>query len=299
MHSKSLFKKIAVIVSNVVMYAFILLCMAAVMLSITSKKDVDGASYILGYQMRYVTSSSMEKSIHTDVSDYKIKDLPLKTLIVIEAVPEGKENANKWYAKLKKGDVLTFRYRTGASEDGKQETITHRLIEDPVPNSRGGYDLVLQGDNRGNDEDPISLGTQKIDTSDYERGGFNYVIGKVVADSRLFGLFVYAIKQPLGIVLIIIVPCVIIIIMEIIRIMRVLGEEKTQKAQEEKKKQDSEIEELKKQLAALQQGLVSATPPPAEAAAPAQAEEAPQTETAPVQDGQGETANGSSNTTDI
>lgn len=262
MQSTPIVKRIVSVLLNVLMYVFIFVCLFAVVLSITSKKDVDGASRILGYELRYIRSSSMEKSVHTDVSDYKIKSLPIKTLIVVQTVPKGEKNANDWYANLKKGDVLTIRY----SETGiKQETITHRLIEDPIPNDNGGYDLVLQGDNKGNEDDPISLGKQIIDTSDYEQDGYNYVIGKVVADNYYFGVFLYAIKQPLGIVFIIIVPCVIIIILEIVRIMRVLGEEKDQKDKEEKEKQNSEIEELKKQLAELRQGLATANVPPSDA----------------------------------
>ena len=284
MQSTPIVKRIVSVLLNVLMYVFIFACLFAVLLSITSKKDVDGASRILGYELRYVRSSSMEKSVHTDVSDYKIKSLPIKTLIVVQTVPKGEKKANDWYANLKKGDVLTFRYaEPSMGEDTvKQDTITHRLIEDPVPNDNGGYKLVLQGDNKGNEDEPISLGKQIIDTSDYEQDGYNYVIGKVVADSYYFGMFVYAMKQPLGIVLLIIIPSVIIIVLEIIRIMRVLGEEKAQKDKEEKEKQSSEIEELKKQLAELRQGLAAANVPPS--AAEGGKAELPQGQSVPLTD---------------
>jgi hypothetical protein len=89
-------------------------------------------------------------------------------------------------------------------------------------------------------------------------------------------------KQPLGIVLLIIIPSVIIIVLEVIRIMRVLGEEKAQKDKEEKEKQSSEIEELKKQLAELRQGLAAANVPPS--AAEGGKAELPQGQSVPLTD---------------
>ena len=60
--------------------------------------------------------------------------------------------------------------------------------------------------------------------------------------------------QPVGIVFVIIVPCVLIILSEVLKIARVLGAEKRQKLQAEKEKTEAEIADLRRRLAELEQG---------------------------------------------
>ena len=43
--------KIGNIIGNVVMYIFLAICIFAIILTVFSEKDVDGASEIFGYQM--------------------------------------------------------------------------------------------------------------------------------------------------------------------------------------------------------------------------------------------------------
>jgi seryl-tRNA synthetase len=74
----------------------------------------------------------------------------------------------------------------------------------------------------------------------------------VTGQSYVLGLLVYAFKTPVGIVCLIIIPCLIIIAFEVMRLVKVFGKDKKEKLQAEKKKQDDEIEELKRQLAELQ-----------------------------------------------
>jgi hypothetical protein len=62
-------------------------------------------------------------------------------------------------------------------------------------------------------------------------------------------------KQPIGIALIVMVPCAIIIVLEIIKIVNVFGAERKQKIKEEHDRQQSEIDELKRQLAMLASGI--------------------------------------------
>ena len=74
----------------------------------------------MNHQIRIVTSESMEKG-SKETNQYKIKSLPLKSMIIIEQVDNNHEY--EWYQSLKVGDVLTFKYVYI-----KQETITHRII---------------------------------------------------------------------------------------------------------------------------------------------------------------------------
>ncbi|MBQ8322830.1 MAG: hypothetical protein IJX91_02570 [Clostridia bacterium] len=220
--------------------------MLALIFAITTKKDPDGAATIFGKQLRIVRSDSMAENAETDVSDYEIGSLPVKSVLFIDVVPEDKAEADAWYAELKVGDVLTFRYVYGT-----QVTITHRIIA-IAPNETGGYDISLTGDNFAGEYGGM---TQKIDTSD--EASLNYVIGKVTGHSYTLGVVIYALRTPVGITCIVIVPCLIVIAMEIVRIVGAFRSEKTEKVKEESAKQQNEIEELKRQLAMLQQSVAA------------------------------------------
>lgn len=254
-------KKILKIGANVLTYAFLVLCIFTLFIAVSSKKDSDGAATVFGKQIRIIRSDSMAKSEFTDVSDYKIKSIPIKSLIIVETVPKAEAKREVWFSKLKVGDVLTFRYVFVS-----QETVTHRITE-IQPKEGGGYIIKLQGDNATSES---GAGTQTIDTSDLESP--NYVIGKVTGQSRALGVLVYALKTPVGIICIVILPCLIIIGLEIVRIIGVLQENKRKQAQEEAEKKESEIEELKRQLAALQTAVANTTQPQAQAQVEAQAE---------------------------
>ncbi len=238
---KTVVKKILTITGNVLLYVIIAIAMFVLVISITSKKDSDGTATVFGHQLRFVQSDSMEQCDLTDVSNFEIKSIRVKACVFVEVVPESDAEKQEWYKSLKVGDVLTFKYVYS-----KQETITHRIISIEEKQT-GGYIITLEGDNKNAE---TNLLKQTIDTSLEDSP--NYIIGKVTGQSYLLGVLVYAFKTPVGIICLIIVPCLIIIAFEIIRLVRVLGKDKKEKLQLEKKKQDDEIEELKRQLAELQ-----------------------------------------------
>lgn len=242
MEKMQIVKKIAKITVNVVMYLFIAICIFSVVLTITSKKDVDGAVTVFGIQMRTVLTASMEECKDTDTSDYDIKDIPVGSMIFIETVPKNEEEANKWYSKLKEGDVLTFRYVYV-----RQETITHRIVDVEYPNANGGYTFILEGDNKGADAETL---TQTIDTT--QRNSPNYIIGKVTGQSYLLGKFVGALKAPVGLIFIVILPCSIIVVFEILKIVRVFAADKRKRAEAEREEKENELLELKRRLAELE-----------------------------------------------
>ncbi len=231
--------RVCKIAGNVLLYVVLAIALFVVVLSIATKKDADGAATVFGKQIRIVRSDSMEKCEETDVSGYAIKDLPVKTLLVIDVVPTDAKEAQEWYKGVKEGDVLTFRYKYT-----EQVTITHRVIK--ITEKEGGYIIELAGDNKAS-EDTL---TQVIDTSDTE--SYNYVIGKVVWANFPLGWLVYALKTPAVVTCVIIIPCLIIIVLEIVKIVNVLGDGKREKIKEEAQKKDAELEELKRRLAALE-----------------------------------------------
>lgn len=239
---KAKMKKIGNIALNVLLYIFLAVCIFSVLITVLSKRDSDGAAEIFGYQLRVVTSESMAKCELTDVSAYEIKDIPLRSMVFVSVMPEDPAKADEWYRSLSKGDVLTFRYVLRTT----QVTITHR-ITNITEKPTGGFVIELAGDNKNSEDGQL---TQVIDTS--IPNNTNYVIGKVTGQAYLLGVIMSFLMQPIGIILLIIVPCFIIILLEILKIVRVLGADKKKREQEEKEKKENELEELRRKLAELE-----------------------------------------------
>ena len=234
-------KKIASIVVNILLYIFIAVCIFALGLSIFSKKDVDGTAELFGYQMRIVASDSMGSCEFTDVSDYDIGSIPVRSLVFVKTMPKDVNEADDWYRSLKVGDVLTFKYVYKT-----QVTITHRITS-ITEKETGGFIIELEGDNKNSDS---KLLTQTIDTS--IPNNTNYVIGKVVGQAYLLGLIVSLLMEPLGIVLIVILPCLIIIFLEVIKIAKLFAAEKKRIADEQIAEKEKELAELRDRLAKLE-----------------------------------------------
>ena len=234
-------KKIGKILADIVVYVFLAVCIFTVVVTVLSKKDADGAATVFGYQMRVVTSDSMGASEFTDVSEFKVKDIPIRSMVFVKTMPDNPERADNWYRKLQVGDVLTFRYVYTT-----QVTITHRIVAITEKPS-GGFVIELAGDNKNSEDGQL---TQIIDTS--IPNNTNYVIGKVVGQSYAVGVAMTFLQKPVAIVLLIMIPCLVIIFIEAIKIMRILNADKKQKEQDEKIQKDNELEELRRKLAALE-----------------------------------------------
>ncbi len=236
-------KKVLSILLSALTYLFLAVCVLGLVVSISAKKDADGAANLFGKQLRLVQSNSMEKCDQTDVSGYEIQDIPVKSLVIIDLIPEEEAQAKVWYDDLKVGDVLTFRYVYV-----RQETITHRITK--ITPKGEGYILHLEGDNKNADGDTL---TQIIDTT--QTNSPNYVLGKVTGVSYGVGLFLYTIKSPVGLVCVIILPCLMIMAFEIFRIISLLTERKRSKEKAKARAQEKEVEELKRQVERLQKEL--------------------------------------------
>lgn len=235
---KNPFKIILKVIGNIILYLFLITAISGVILTATGKRDSDGTINIFSYQLRVVTSDSMDKCDEVDVSSYEIKSIKVKSMVFIKTFKE--ENKDEFYSSLKIGDVLTFKYVYT-----RQETITHRIV-DIVNKESGGYLIYLEGDNRGSSSGVL---TQIIDTSLTDSP--NYIIGKVVHVSYVLGVITTAIKTKVGTVCIIIIPCVLIVIYEIFKIINVINSSKKEKLIENDNKKDQEIEELKKKIEEL------------------------------------------------
>ena len=239
-------QKVLNIVLNTILVIFLIVCLLTVSITLFSSRDADGAANIFGHQLRLVTTSSMDKSELTDTSDFDIKSIPAGSLILLEKVPEDQSEMLKWYRNIKEGDVLTFRYLKG----GGQVTITHRVVG--IKEEDGGFKIDLQGDNKSSEN---GAEIQHIDTT--IKNNFNYVIGKVKGQSVLIGNIVAGLKTPLGVVLMVILPCVIIIALEAYKIWKTLQEEKKQKTAAVMDGKNREIEELRLQLEQMKASLAN------------------------------------------
>lgn len=249
------------IVCDVVLYLFLAVSVFVLIVSVVSQRN-NGAANIFGYEMRLVVSDSMEKSAYSvDVSGYEIKDIKVKSMVFIERVPDDEQQAESWYGRLKEGDVLTFTYVASISQD----VITHRITE--IEQTDNGYKITLQGDNRAKEDSVVSkqiIYTSPLDyTSQNDR--FNSVIGKVVGQSVVLGHIVYGVSTPVGVALIVILPCSLIMIWQITRIVVVVNEDRKRKTaekldeaeriaaeqREQSEQQARELEELKRKVAEL------------------------------------------------
>ncbi len=238
--TKQITVKVLKICGSVLTYLFFALCLFVVAVSVATKKNGDGAASVFGKQMRIVVSDSMAKCDQTDVSDYEIKDIPVKSVVFIDLVPKDEGKAQEWYADLAVGDVVTFRYVYV-----RQETITHRITK--ITPKDGGYLIDLEGDNKASDAKTL---TQTIDTTEIESP--NYIIGKVTGQSYALGVLLTAVKSPVGIICIVIIPCLIIMGFEVYRLVGALTEKKRLAAKQKEEERESEVERLRKQLEELQ-----------------------------------------------
>lgn len=227
---------------NVLGYAFMFIAAFLTIITISMKKDNNEAITIGGYQLMVVETESMEKNNLVDVSDYDIKSIKKNSLIVVNVVP--KDNPYEFYDDIEENDVLTFKYEIA----NRQVIITHRVID--IEEKEGGFIFYLRGDNI-NEDGTTSI--QTIDTTD--ENSFNYVIGKVVSVNYPIGLIFASLKSKVGIICMIIIPCLILIGMEIFKIFNEVNKDKKQKQLEkeiELENKNQELEELKKRLSELE-----------------------------------------------
>lgn len=244
------------IAGDVLFCLIIAFALFVLIISVSAKRDADGTATVFGYQLRFVRSGSMEKCDQADVSGYKIKSIPVKSCVFIKKAPapDDQQALNEWCSALSVGDVLTFQYGKYGATNIQDKVITHRIVK--IEPKEGGYIITLEGDNKN---DTGSVGQQVIDTT--KADGLDYIIGKVEGQSYFLGLCVYALKSPVGLIFIIIVPCMIIIAYEVIKIITVLNKDKKDRQQQEKTAKEDEIALLRKQLEELQKSGVTAETP--------------------------------------
>ena len=118
------------------------------------------------------------------------------------------------------GDIITFEDR------GKNKTTTHRIVDMEVISGRTQY--ITQGD-ANNAEDTSKVSESKV-------------VGKVLTSIPFAGYLLAFAKEPLGFVLLVIVPCAVIILEEVWKIWKEVKLSKKNKFKDEEDKEDKEEE---------------------------------------------------------
>jgi signal peptidase len=104
----------------------------------------------------------------------------------------------------KTGDVITF------SDKGKDRTTTHRVTDAEVVSGKTYY--ITKGDaNNAEDSSKVSE---------------NKVVGKVLTSVPYAGYILAMAKEPIGFVLLVIVPCAVIILEEVGKIWKEVRKKK-------------------------------------------------------------------------
>ena len=198
---------------NNILYIIITLLMLFCLIMMVLFKDINqGEVEIFGLKAKTVLSSSMEETSLFDTSSYEIKSLKRNALVVIDEIDN--------FDDIKVGDVLTFKYVIGA----EQKVITHRVIK--IEEKPGGYLITLKGDNVSGESNIQVIDTTEAMTS------YNYIIGKVVYSNYFLGLMITMVNNPLGIIFVILIPCLFLLIFEVIRLFQLVRGNRCTKEQE-------------------------------------------------------------------
>lgn len=169
---------------QVITVAVLLLCAAG---GIIATQFFISDCGLFGYSARIVMSSSMERNAEADTG-HEVRDLPVRSLIVIQLVPTEEGAREAFYSQICEGDVLTFSYRT---IDGTI-SVTHRVKQ--IERKESGFTITLGGDNGA------YAATQVIDTADAESE--NRIVGKVVFHSFVLGVLICMLRDPLFLIVI-------------------------------------------------------------------------------------------------
>ena len=228
---------------NILSYCFIFIAAIFTITTINLKENPKEGITLYNHQMMVVETESMEKNELVNVENCKIKSIKKNSLIIVKIVNE--KDPYSFYKDIEINDVLTFKYMVG----NNQETITHRVINKISKDE--GFIFELRGDNI-NEDGTTSI--QVIDTTEVD--SFNYIIGKVETTSYFLGVILTMLKSQIGIVGVIIIPCIILIFFEVIKIINEINKEKIQK----EKDKDQELLELKQKLLELEKkGILNET----------------------------------------
>ena len=179
------------VLNHVITVGLVLIIGAAGALAFSARRSGDAIPTVLGHKVLTVISGSMEPAIHTG------------DVIVVKPVSDPERG-------VRDGDVITFR-----SQERSDMLITHRvegtILINGVPTA-----YVTKGD-----------ANESIDTTPVRP---EQIVGVYQWRVPYFGYFSAFIRQPLGVVLCVILPGVIIIGLEFRKLWQAVADEEKAKA---------------------------------------------------------------------
>lgn len=213
--------RVVSVVTTVIVALFLVVAVFALAVTLVYRVQGETAE-LFGYQLRVVTSGSMEPNIKQGA------------LVAIRTAEEGDES---FYEDLEVGDVLTFYWFNGATS-ADEVVVTHRIVN--IQESDGRYVFTLRGDAVENDTQTIA-------------GDSGNIIGKVTWDSYVVGRILTFVRSSVGIVCCLILPAAVVICFEVVRIVKLVREGKEEQKKEKAQEEESELERLRREVAALKE----------------------------------------------
>lgn len=260
---ETVWKKVLNISLDVLFALFVLLGVFLISANVSANKN-NGTIVLFNNQLRIIETGSMAENKNYTKEEYKsfkIKNLPIETLISIDDITKkSHEKRDAFYATLKRGDVLTFKYPVS----GLTSVVTHRITKveqlgdrnfysddyTQLLYTRPNYKITLKGDAVEGEGGGLY---QIIETARDEEDPTTYVIGKVTWASLPAGKMTKFTTSKWGIMVFVIIPCGVLLAYEVNKIAFVIvRERKAKKDQKKLSEKDEEIEELRKKLAELE-----------------------------------------------
>ena len=244
-------KKIAGIVGNVLIWAFVVFSMLITLMVFAAQGNADGIPSLFGKSMITIQSESMQDT-------YMKGDLVFMTKL-----------SDEEKVGLAKDDIITYRAPIDIDGDGMIGDInTHRIIShDPATGI-----IVTKGDNN------ILQDNQGDDAYTIHR---NDVVGKCTEKGKLGGVgnVINFLRSSLGFFLCIVLPLILFFLYELYNFISVLVSERAKKApvaketEEEIKRRAIEEYIKSQQAAAAAQNATEATPSTEDSETKTEAEE--------------------------
>jgi len=177
-------------ISKIIYYFFLIIIAAIAVLLIISVLPITG-----NIKFMIVQSGSMEPEIKTG------------SIVIVKTPSNSSGQANPYQV----GDIITF----GTYSRTKAPT-THRIVEINPSTSSGQVTYITKGDrNNAPDAKPVSK---------------NEIIGKVVFDAPYLGYVVAFTRQPMGFVLVLLIPAAVIVSDEVKKIISEIKKIKAKKS---------------------------------------------------------------------
>ncbi len=213
--NKQTIKRVAGIVTNVLVWIFVVLAVVVTVLVFAAQNSKDGVPAIFGKSFITIETGSMEDT-------YKVGDLVFLTKL---------DTVDEKLQQLQPGDIITFRTSIDINGDGKPGDInTHRIYS----HEEGTLTYVTKGDNN---PAPDNVGDNAYTVH------IDDIIGVCTEDGKIGGLgnVLKFLRSSLGFFLCIVLPLILFFLYEVYNFISILVKERAGHAAEAARENEEEI----------------------------------------------------------